>query len=375
MTVIAIFLCLAIYTPLGLSAPPNTTILPAPWPEPNHRFAIPLDFEASDQIRSVQFLKGEEGRNHLYFLTETSNLIYHYLLQGEEVRLLNKIELETAGPNRVAGGAAGMFIEHPGMIWLLGRGAIWYKLNEKGEVVEKQQYDLFLDEDKINDFPFFYASVPAYQINDKLVCSTNGSPDFEVEKVGIVFDLKKQSFDGVLDKENYFKGWYGDYNAHSFAFFCADDQRDEIYAGLPYSSDVFVFNEDLRLLRKEEVALSLIEKIKPIAASKVRMDPIAQERHAARQGFYYELLFDPFQNRLYRRAFAPVREVQAVKDVFKKPYLLVYNSGNFKKMGEFPIPEKYNQFKIFTSDQGLCFLNQNLYEQNENKLVFDCFEF
>ncbi len=57
-----------------------------------------------------------------------------------------------------------------------------------------------------------------------------------------------------------------------------------------------------------------------------------------------------------------------------KSISLVFDE-NINKTHEMKIPDRYSSFNIFTSDQGLCFLNQEALDDDGWKYVFDCFLF
>ncbi len=89
---------------------------------------------------------------------------------------------------------------------------------------------------------------------------------------------------------------------------------------------------------------------------------------------HYELVLNNSVDKYYRMAYAPVKEFRQRTDAFKYPYLIVLDK-NLNKEQEIKIPWKYRRFFNFLSPDGICLLNEDKYDEDEDHMVFDCFRF
>lgn len=191
--------------------------------------------------------------------------------------------------------------------------------------------------------------------------------------IGKIYNFKSGVSKPIIDYNDIFTGWYGDVNSNIFHYTISDNKY--IYIAPSFSDLILKLDPNGRILKKIQFNSSKLIPPRPLSDKRnSNISDLKQHEYGAVNGFYYEIFFDKFQKLFYRRGYYPNKDFVEINDCFKYPFLLVYDD-EFKKIGEIDIPDKHSDFIAFVSDEGLCILNQEEYDDNEDVLPFDCYSF
>lgn len=334
---------------------------------------IPTFNELASDIKCIQYYKGDDGKQLLYlsFLTK-SHAIYKFEI-GDEVKLERRIDIEIEGPDGINTEANMFYVFSPDTILVFDKVYNIHLLNEYGHILKKVHYDIFLDKDEIVGTPLIYHSMKSYKLANKIIIPTLGSPDYTVKYIGLEIDINNLSVKPLMSKEEIYKKFHGDANANVFHFLCASPKS--IFFAPAFSNEVIEVNPNhYKVIDYKEANIKNIKKAKPLARKKKNIPHLDQHRHSAKHGFYYDFMYDPYQDKFYRRGFLPNPDFVTGMDVYKYPVMAIFDQ-DMKKLKEFQLPSKHKLLISFMSNDGLCIFNQDTYNLDENYLPFDCYKF
>ncbi|MGM0581627.1 MAG: DUF4221 family protein [Bacteroidota bacterium] len=330
-------------------------------------YKINLDPTTPIKSPNIQYL---EEKNQLAMMNASINEINIYDL--ESAKLDRKVKLEESGPNGV--GKVRMFRVYEDKLYVLNPNQFkFFQLDFSGNVIKK--YDLNRDnapkpkattwQPLIIDWPYAYmASTPYRDYNSKSF--------YEANDLMTRLNLETEEIAYSITYPDKIKGNLWGPNL-SDKFYTYNSEQKKFIISWPPIADLSVgdFND------MELVSVPSKYNIKPEPVDEVPRD--FNKRHAifTTNPQYSDIFYNKYKNEYYRIVEQRVPEKyidsQDYDEKSLKPFsLMVLDSDlNVKKEIEFP-HLKYYHFMVFITKKGLYMAK---IPENEDELVFDCFQF
>jgi hypothetical protein len=291
-------------------------------------------------------------------------------------KIHKKMFLQKDGPDGIGAIPSGLYVAALDSIFIFSNlGQRLSLVNFDGEIVNKFG--------SIRD-PVQDKSAPFIEVTNLQVVFKKGSDlvfctyEFEgkIESAGAIFNMNTRVTKFPFSLPNiYNEGWWAGvvYDRYYHAY---NKEKDIIIQSFGNDHNIYVVDAQLKSKAFFAKSNSLPDKIKPY--SKGKGDFMKEEqylyRHAALQGGYSTIKYDPWQKVYYRFVLRPVlaTEYHSPSQTWSNVSILILDE-NFNTLGEFEIPKKYSWYQSFVSKRGLSFFDKTKYGESEDAIVFGNF--
>ena len=324
-----------------------------------------------DFLSTLNYIKSSDGKELFYLSTMGSHSLSKFEVNhNNKAEIVNVIEMPKDGPDKLKYGISAFWVLSEDKIVVKGNDGDYVTINEAAEYLNMFRCEYLQEDGTTFPHPILISNTKTYPYNGKHITSTYGTPAYEFNYVGSMIDIDSSSCTPILPKTSYQKEWFGSENNSNLHSFAADNNY--IYGAPATSHQILKVNQTNEVIDTIDFALSLLGEILPIPEEEKRSSVIRQQKHLANQGFYQELMYDKYQDKLYRKAYDKNPNFKKTVDAFNFPYLLVMNSEGVKTH-ELELVGKYDTSNMIETENGFCIMNMD--KSNDLKFHFDCFKF
>lgn len=328
---------------------------------------LPLNNQSSAYTYNLH-VYSESGEAFLFIEQTFRNAIDIYSLKSGKFIKTIRIPKSFASEQPI-----GFFVNNLDSIYiLLTKSNNLVLINSDGIIIDKTK-SLALD-NKIT--PVILSSHPVIKIDRNLLISSYFSLPVNNTQVlsCIVFNMKDKTihYKTPVSRE-YQKGWWGTTLYIPTLYQTYNSEKELIVNSYPVDDYIYVNNKS-KTLNKYYAGSELINQVSPVSKkAKSSISGRDIENHFAQNGYYAAIKFDKYQNIYYRYVIRPVRKNQNFSS--KRNYSIILLNEKFRIMGEWKVPDNNDLFKSFIYKKGLYILNETLYQQNQDTLCFDIYQF
>jgi hypothetical protein len=233
-----------------------------------------------------------------------------------------------------------------------------------------------VDFEAFTSAPMVSTEEPMYVLNNKAYISTEyGNRKIKDQtsiKSFIILDLSSGHVSRLVPRPNLYNegAWGMNYILYRMCTAYNSKTGDFVFN---YGADPFLYVTDLNHpVKKYFVGSKNFKNIEPMDNSD-EDDMEKSTKYEFTTPWYYNIIFDPTQNLYYRIAFRPLTDVEFDNEniKFNRPFSVIIANNNFKKIGEFKMPENtFTFYNYFVNKEGFhIMLNPNL-QKSEDSIYY-----
>jgi hypothetical protein len=329
---------------------------------------LPLNNQSSAFTYNIH-VYSESGEAFLFIEQTFRNAIDIYSLKSEKFIKTIRIPKSFASEQPI-----GFFVNNFDSIYiLLTKSNNLALINSDGMIIDKTK-SLALDNEIT---PVIFSSHPVIKIDKNLLISGYFSLPVKNTQVlsCIVFNIEDKTIQYKTPVSmEYQKGWWGRTLYIPTLYQTYNKEKGLIVNSFPVDNYIYVNNNKSKTLKKYYAGSEIIKQVSPVSKkAKANISGLDIENHFAKNGYYTAIKFDEYQNIYYRCLIRPIRENQKFSS--KRNSSIILLNEKFGILGEWEVPDKNDLFKSFIYKKGLYILNEVLYQQNQDTLCFDIYQF
>lgn len=324
-------------------------------------------------FRSMGYLE-QEGEEFIYLFPFSMNRVQIFRKVDAKYVWERDLDFHLTNEDGHEDYAMGASITSQDSVYLFTLTSKVVLFDWEGNKIEEFRYDGTNDGKSSNGKPHILQSSYVYRHGDFILGSTLGNPELPDDEVGFYFSVNDPEFKWIVKRSDIEDGYHGRFNNHAYTNVSASLEEDEAIVSIASSHEVFKISLLNGEIVPQPMASPLIGDISPLDKKPEYLYTKKEVAHQGSQGWYSEVISNPYTDQYYRIAFAPVPFSKTKEDALRSPHIIV-SDNDFEVTGVYSLPDDYPEFGYIITQDGLCLMNELKSDPAADILMFDCFSF